>query len=170
MLSLVFKSKLKKLNPDLFVDDTQARVVNGEWKASMLCCNKFKRAKEMLPSEYAQLGDDARKWLQAKDGGWLPEYICGVPVGYVPEYDVFDENGRPLARGWRSICMVLATRGYTTLEKARRVFSSSLGERAYDRMTLDEKSEAARVKKQSARELLTSLNGASRSEIKNRIL
>jgi hypothetical protein len=64
--------------------------------------------------------------VQRKEG--LPlEVGCWVKQGWMPEYTVmgFDDHGVPLAekyRGWRTAILQLILKGFTTEEKAHRVF------------------------------------------------
>jgi hypothetical protein len=105
----------------------------------------------------------------AHDAGWMPEYVCGVPASWVPEHDVFDpKTGKQLARGWRSIVLLLVRRGFTTIDRARKVFAPSLGESAYDRLTIEEKSLLV-CKPESAVDKARSLQGLSYAELKARL-
>jgi hypothetical protein len=125
MYSFEFKSKLKRANPDLFVNEDSARAVPGsEWNVVALCSHKAKRSDRTSRSDLQYLASDARNYLEAYEMGSTAQFICGVPQGWVPEYDLVDGRGRILARGWRSIVKHLIKSGYTTPEKARRAFGS----------------------------------------------
>lgn len=156
MYSFDLKSKLKRLNPNLFIDDSAKSHVYGDFYVSALNLNRFKRSDAATTSEYNSLTKEAREWLQDYDKGLLPEHVCSVPTGWIPEYDIFafdkeKKTSRYVARGWRTVLIILAQKGIVTLDKARRVFDRpGLGVDTYDRLTRDEKEAWAAGVKESA--------------------
>jgi hypothetical protein len=127
MYSFDFKSKLQRLNRDLFINEDRARdIVGTEWKTVALCSKRPKRSdKATSRSDLNYLDKSGREYLEALDSGSVAHFICGVPQGWLPERDITDDRGRILARGWRSVVKHLIKSGYTTPERARRVFGSS---------------------------------------------
>lgn len=154
MQSFIFKTKLAKLNHLLFVDDSAKSRVSDEWSVVGLFLRNNERAKSRT-FDYASLDGKTREYMKAYDEGNLYEHIGSVPHGYVPENDLFDINtGRLLARGWRSIVLRLVEKRLCTIDKARSVFSRSLGESDYDRLNSDQKRRLAGWEPYSAREEL----------------
>lgn len=90
--------------------------------------------------ERLHLHGEARTYVDAKESGHRSEFVCGVPVGWVPEHDIFSPSGKVLARGWRHIVKTLVAKRLTTLDRARSAFGdSSLGEQRYDHMSFEER-------------------------------
>jgi hypothetical protein len=82
--------------------------------------------------------------MEMKENGQAGEYLCGVSE-WTPEWDRFNvETGALMMRGWRSLVLHLVRKGVCSLERARKVFSSSLGESDYDRWSFDQKLAKAR--------------------------
>lgn len=141
----VFKEKLKQLNPLLVVDSENASVVLDMkqnptgWSTAQMYVNHGKRQEEMPHHLKTNLDLDAQKFLDAKEAGELFEFVCGVPIEDVPEYNIFSNRKRILARGWRNILRILIKRNLVSLAKARKVFNcSSLCESDYDNLSEDE--------------------------------
>lgn len=67
-----------------------------------------------------------------KRDGNAPEFVCGVQLGYMPEFSVmrFDSHGVPTRekyRGWRTVLLRLIIGGFITEESAERVFGEASG-------------------------------------------
>lgn len=82
--------------------------------------------------------------MEMKESGQAGEFLCGVSE-WTPEYDRFNpETGTLMMRGWRSLAMFLVRKGVCTLDRAKHVFGSSLGETDYDRLSFEQKLSLAR--------------------------
>jgi len=103
-----------------------------------------KRQSPTLGTEH--LHSSQAKYLEGLESGQLDTFICGIPAGEVPEYEVFDfEQTRILMTGWRSIIMALVKQKLVDLDKARNLFNcQSLGESDYDKMDFFKKFEFAK--------------------------
>lgn len=124
MLFCDFHAKLKRLNPDLWID----------------CNNEVKPYHKDFPVAGLYLGKGPHK------------YLMGVPHNHVPEYSYFgvdrnkltpeeaaeiDRTGfappgveeRMLWRGWKAIVNNLVVRGIVDRKKAEKVFQFSIEER-----------------------------------------
>jgi hypothetical protein len=125
LYSFEFKSKLRRLNPRLYVDDTRGARIAGEWNA---CTIRLRR--DERPEVIGRTSEE-RQVLESDT------VLSGVPASWVPEYDLFDasdrETPRLLAKGWRTIVLHLVRARYCTLDRARKVFGASLGESDWDR-------------------------------------
>lgn len=141
MLGFVFKSKLSRLNPDLYVDDSSRRQVSGDWWTAGLYSRRVRRSSLFRGTDRHYLDAEGQRYAEACETGQIADFILGVPQGYVPEYDVYcQESGRLLARGWRSILLALVDKRLVSLDRARRVFGcASLGETPYDRANFAQK-------------------------------
>lgn len=132
MYSYIFKSKLKQLNPHLYVREDAQIARNKEHSATGIYTKNVHR--ENTKSDYNYLNADAAQWLEAKETGNTDTFITACPSGWIPEYDTFDiESGRVLAKGWRTIVLHLVKEKHCSLERAQRIFTSSLGEHTWDR-------------------------------------
>jgi hypothetical protein len=120
------------LNSNLFVDDSRRTMVDADHAAASLCSYVGKRKKKL--GDYNHVTADLRQKLEAEDAGLTHEFICGVPLSWVPEHDEYSpQTGKLLARGWRSILLLLVKKGFASLDKARRVFATpGLGSDEYD--------------------------------------
>jgi hypothetical protein len=145
LISLVFKEKLAKLNKNLYVDDRARRQIRpgtDHYGSGLYCRNAVRTANDTSAAKLNYLDKASRTYIEDSQNGLLPDFLCGIPTGYIPEYDDIDiESGKLLARGWRSILMFLATkRRLISLDKARRVFAcGSLGEQTYDHKNFEQK-------------------------------
>ena len=152
MLAFNFAQKLKKLNKDIYIDTSYKRALTSK----RFACGLFLRKKQGSKSvNYTNAPSfEAREWLQAGDDGHLDQHIGSVPTEYVPEHDEFDVEGRLIARGWRSIVSGLIKKGIVPREKARNLFSRSLGETDYDRASNTKRKEWAGIDTRDARQIL----------------
>lgn len=145
MLTFDFSNKLQRLNPRLYIDQAHVRLVSKDnWGTSIyLKSNSRKTNHAGHGINYVDAA--TRNYLTAQYEGSIDELVSGCPTPYVPEYDIFDlATGQLIVKGWRSIVMFLVNKRICTLEKARKVFSSSLGEQPYDRWTFETKLAKAR--------------------------
>lgn len=144
MYSFEFKSKLRLLNDSLYVDDSKRTPIAEGFFSTALCIRKGKRAKH-VNYNYAH-NKESREYLHATNSGMVDDFLGGVPLGWIPEFDMFDlETGKLLARGWRTTLLMLARKKHISLDKARRVFQcNGLGLDHYDFLTLDTKVRWAR--------------------------
>lgn len=127
-----FKHKLRRLDARLYVDDTRGGNVTDEWKSCAILArvSGSSRVQGRTVEERAALESDP--------------ILSGVPANWVPEHDLYcltadpktgDKRATLVAKGWRNIVLYLVKQGYGSIERARRLFSSSLGEYTYDKMT-----------------------------------
>lgn len=132
-----FISKLKRLNRDLYLGD-EGREVFG-YPAVGLYRRRNRREDFGLLAGNATKDD--KNLLQDLQSGARDEYLCGIPVGWVPDLPLFDRQSRKLAApSWRDILLKLSRKGVIDLYRARRVFNDgSLGERDFDRLDFDSK-------------------------------
>lgn len=140
MYLFVFREKLSQLNPLLYVDTDKATQVNEEWRVAAIRLRKGRASAER--TSVVGLQADAARFLSDSESGNIDEVVGGVPLEWVPEYDLLDpkaERPRLLAKGWRSIVQALVKRGLCSVERARQVFSRSLGETDYDRSSLEQR-------------------------------
>lgn len=133
-----FKFLLKKLNPRIFVDENhRVFTTNKELGSSGI----YLRGKKYDHIDSSVLDGDARKSADAyNDSNDI--YIGWVTHGIVPEGDIFDENGRIIARGWRTTIKSLCQKGYIDEKKAKKVFSWNPSD--YDMMNYEQKLEFER--------------------------
>lgn len=145
MYSFEFKAKLKRLNGSLYVAEDRRSHVLGDYWSAPLRLSFGKQRDKLTSGDYAQIGGQEERYIRDLDAGLVPEFMCSVPVGWVPEYDVigFDKSKHRhvvLARGWRSILMNLVEKKAVSLDRARVVFDcSDLGQKAYDKLDLGQK-------------------------------
>lgn len=140
-----FIAKLQKLNPNLYANLDRKVEVSAGWTSTALCLKKVKRKTSIAATGLNYVTGDQRNYLQAGMDGHIDEYLGGIPLGWVPEYDVIDpDEGKVLARGWRTIVYDLVKKGHAKLDKARSLFSASLGESDYDRLSYEAKRRLAR--------------------------
>lgn len=134
MFQFDFIHKLRKCN-SLFYIGAHATIINEAHSAASLMLRRSKRDIQKVNLNYA---GQAAEYLQASQAGQVDEFICGVPVGELPEYDVFDNTtGRLLARGWRSTLCILAKKRVVSLDTARRVFNhGGIGLDEYDKLDM----------------------------------
>lgn len=134
-----FQHKLKKLNPSLFVNDSNANARDGEWKVLGLYLRRTAQSERFTEFQKVMLDGDARRYIDAQESGHAAEHVCSVPANWVPERDIFGADGKLLAKGWRTIVMNLIARRIVNRERATAVFGTSLGETAYDRMSFEDR-------------------------------
>lgn len=161
-----FKSKLRRLNDQLYVDDTRARVVDGEYGACGIYIRRRRAAEGISAAGLNYVDKHARDLLT----GEIDEFVMACSTQWVPEYDTFDlKTGKVLARGWRAMVMALVKRKFTTIERARRVFNcSGLGTTEYDHAEYESRLAIAReragyvdAEAQALRKLRDSIKGLS---------
>jgi hypothetical protein len=117
-----FASKLRKCNPRLYIRGSGIYLEHTRRKIST--ANLSFATEEQRKA----LSDDR------------DQFICGVVVPFVPEYDLFPQNSLLRALpGWRSILIRLVQRNLVPLSRARKHFSASLGEADYDWLSYEEK-------------------------------
>ena len=131
MYGFVFKSKLKKLNPDLYVDDLGREDSNAD--NAQLRLREYKHSKK---SNYHYAGEAEEK-LRALESGHDDTYVTAVARDWVPEYDHFSPEGKLWRKGYRTILHFLAKKKLISLEKAYRVFG--FGPSFYEHMSFEEK-------------------------------
>lgn len=134
-----FSAKLKRLNPSLFIGVNSQNRVDKDHSVMGLWLHAGQRYSRSSGLE--QLDSDARRYMEDGESGAKPEFICGVPAGWVPEYDEYNvKDKRRLARGWRSVLVILTQKKLINIETARRVFSCpGLGTDEYDRIDFEER-------------------------------
>lgn len=131
----LFKKKLTELNPNLYIDENhQVTALNPRGTSGIYIKGRVDNEKiddSVLTGEEAKL---ARRYNEFQD-----TYVGWVTHVYVLESDEFDEKGRFIGPGWRSIIKRLIKQGHTTSEKAKEVFGWTKS--FYDDLNLDEKRE-----------------------------
>ncbi len=131
----VFKNKLSELNPNFYIDlEHRVTILNPRGTSGIYLRGTPYAEKlddSVLSGEEAKL---ARRYNESPD-----IYIGWVTHGYITEGDEFDERGRLIGPGWRSIIKRLIKQGHATAEKAHEVFGWVMSD--YDRMSLDQKKE-----------------------------
>lgn len=138
MYSYIFKEKLRRLNNNLYLKEDNAVARTNEVRAAGIYTRVTRRTDQK--SNYHQLDADAQKWLSASESGHTDKFITGCPTGWIPEHDVIDiETGRILQKGWRTVVLYLVKERLCSLDKAKQVFSSSLGESDWDKWGYDKR-------------------------------
>jgi len=131
MLFCDFYSKIKKLNPDLWVDDKHE--VKWHCKDIPLGGLYYNDVfvigvpKQMVP-EYSILGVNATKLRYA---GYFPADFDNTTgqwydQDFIDTIDETDLEYRVLARGYRSILAALVRKGLVNREKAERLFNITI--------------------------------------------
>jgi len=135
------QAKLKKLNPGLYVKTDRRVEIKPGIFSSAIALRNFKRTPHSLTKAALNYADQTQRVrLEDANAGHLEAYMGGASLDWTPEYDEIDlETGAIIRRGWRSIALDLVKKGACSLEQARKVFGSSLGEYAYDRLASHEK-------------------------------
>lgn len=128
-----FLTKLRRLNSRLYVGERGAVAMSGEWHALGLYERRVSNRHQTSARLLSEANDVDRKYLGDRESGATDDFVCGIPAGWVPEGDVFDEQGKLLARGWRSIVCFLVKSNRTTWDKARKHFGAGIGTSTYDK-------------------------------------
>lgn len=132
--------KLKRLNSSLVIlTDNQVRV--GSSVPSYPLVLMFGKRTTFDSAGKHYMDAETQKFIEMKENGQRGEYVCGVSE-YTPEYDCFElVAGSPgiKMRGWRSLVKLLVSKKICSLDRAKQVFSSSIGEYDYDKWTYEEK-------------------------------
>ena len=140
------QTKLKKINPNLVVF-TDKGIALGEIRSYPLVLMFGKRHRGFSALGKHYMDANTQKYMEMKENGQNGEYICGVSA-WTPEFDMLNERGEVVARGYRSLGKLLAEKGIASWDKIRKVFrASDLGRTDYDRATYEQKLEWARKEK-----------------------
>ncbi len=132
MSSIAFEEKLKKLNINLYIDKEHITYATNNKLGSSGIYLKFKKR------DYINVyGLDWQDRIAAEKNNNTDDYITWVTKHIVYESDQFDDNGKCVALGWRSILKNLIKQRVTTPEKCRKVFGWE--ESDYDRLSFEEK-------------------------------
>jgi hypothetical protein len=144
MFTFDLSAKLTRLNPRLFISSNNASRV-GEFLVGGIYDRKATREKSLSDVEKHYTGE-ASQHMEDAASGHLANFLCGVPIGFVPEHDIFDlKTGALQARGWRTIVKTLVSKGVIDLNKSRKVFGRpGLGTDQYDRLSFDDRLKWAR--------------------------
>lgn len=128
----LFKQKLRALNPRLYVDEKhQVTQLNKIGTSGIYL--KDQRS-EKIDSEW--LDGDSRRIAEAYNS--TPDlYVGWTTHQYIPEGDKFDDNGKLIARGWRTTLKMLWQAGHIDIKKAGKVFNWYLSD--YDRMNYNQR-------------------------------
>jgi len=128
-----FEEKIKKLNPKIYIDKAhRVFTVNKELGTSGIYLKDFNSFNE---STFGLSGED--KLIVEKMNAEQDEMIGWTTHDIVYEADQFDESGKIIATGWRSILKRFVKSGYVDADKARQVFGWE--ESDYDRLTYEQK-------------------------------
>lgn len=132
MTSIAFEEKLKKVNPALYIDkDNVTFETNKELGSSGIYCKGLNREKINL------FGLDWQDRRAAEKYNDTDEYITWATKHVVYEYDQFDEQGKCIGLGWRTIVKNLIKSKVADYKKCRKVFGWE--ESDYDRLSYEEK-------------------------------
>lgn len=138
-----FHSKLRQLNPTLYVMTDNKKQVKGDWWTTGIYQKQGERIKKRISKGNLHYGNKfgGGDYLRKVYSGEIDSFIMGCPVGWVPEYTVFDlSQFEILAMGWRPILIRLAEKRLISVEKARKVFNCpSLGLSDYDLISTEDK-------------------------------
>lgn len=136
-----FQSKLRKLDPNLYVRTDDVRVLENGLKHAGVYYKQKKQAVKSNKVDRLHASSEQQKYLNALEKGELDFYVCGICIDILPEYDIINTNyGRIVSLGWRTVLLRLVEHKITTLEKARKVFNcSSLGESDFDKANFHQK-------------------------------
>lgn len=143
----IFEEKLKKLNPKLYIQkEKKIFSVNKEHGSTGIYLKDVRRE---------QIEDDSIGYIKNKAGDYIKvdnmtneiekhnaepdSYVGWVTYDFVPEGEKFDQNGKLIAIGWRTIVKRLVHKGITTEKLAKNIFGWS--ESAYDRLSYDQRRE-----------------------------
>ncbi len=139
-----FKDRLKRLNPQILIDEENATKLQGLRHAGIYL-KAVKQAGLSLDTKGRGHGR-VEKYYAALESGELNKFLCGVCLEWLPEYDIFNAEYTKIAvPGWRTILMQLIQKKVIDRDKARKVFSCpSLGEADYDRMSFFAKMQFAK--------------------------
>lgn len=143
-------SKLKRLNRDLYLGDA-GREVFG-WPAVGLYRRRNRREDFGLLATNTSKDDE--KLVTELQSGVRDEYLCGIPVGWIPDLPAFDPGTRKLAApSWREILLKLSRKGVIDLYRARQIFNAgSLGESDFDRLSFDAKRDLLQPKEDALKQ------------------
>lgn len=139
MNALEFETKLKKLNPRLYLGRTLNTTFNPELLSTGIYCRDYNPSERVdlntLDYESLEESSSVRRMNESPDG-----YFSWCTWKHVPEGNQYTPQGKLLARGWREILLKLASCNLISLHKARRVFNDrSLGESSYDKLNHQQK-------------------------------
>lgn len=147
MLLFDFQSKLRKLDPRLYVKTDKCVVRENSLKHTGLYYKAERRTQMNVDSDsYGQVSPEHVKYLQALERGELDAFICGICLDIIPEYDIFNlEYTRLAIPGWRTIALRIVEAKAAKLDQVRKAFEcSSLGETDYDKKSFFQKLEFAK--------------------------
>lgn len=135
----VFQRKLRELHPDIFIDmEHVTYATNKEFGSSGIYLGNTRRETISEIGAHESIIDEVKAWNNATS-----DYLAWVAhAPYVPEGDKFDDNGKHIFMGWRTIVKRLVEKGVTTREKANRVFGWQ--ESSYDRYNYEQRMEHER--------------------------
>ena len=131
-----FREKLSRLNRDIYIHKNATFALNKEWGTSGIYLKNRRREKlkNIGVLEGAEL-ESARKH-NADDS----QYIGWTARKWVPEGNKYDEEGRLIAPGWRSILIKMIKQGLIQRDKAEKIFGATLFS-TYDLMSNKKKRE-----------------------------
>lgn len=132
MTALCFEEKLKKVNPNLYIDKEHITYATNPELGSSGIYLKNRRRDYINPTglEY-----DYKKAVETHNAA--DDYITWVTKHIVFESDQFTEEGKRVALGWRTIVKKLVKDNLITSKKAKAIFGWE--ESDYDRLTFEEK-------------------------------
>lgn len=133
-----FQSKLKKLNPRLYVNTKEVRHIEGDWRSTGIYLRSA-GGRKGRSTGLGEVSNAAQSLLKDTMAGHVDKYIGPVSAGYVPEYEQykFDKwgEGKILAIGWRTTVLNLIRKGLVDADRAKKVFNCrGLGESSYDKL------------------------------------
>ena len=133
----VFKQNLRSLNQLLYVDMNHRVFTQNPLGTSGI----YIRSHFDDPIDVSVLSGDERRIGEAYNAS-PDRYLTWVTHQSVPEGDKYDENGKPTAKGWRSIVRGLVKQRHVRERKAQKVFGWYLSD--YDLMEYPQKLEFER--------------------------
>lgn len=142
------KNKLQQIDGRLYVKDDAMRYARGEALSAVYLKENRRGIRSISDTALHYASAEAREHLEDVEYGFIDTFVCGIPLGEIPEYDQFDViDNRIVCAGWRTVALKLVEKKICSLEKARKVFEcSSLGEADIDKMSFCQKLELARRK------------------------
>lgn len=133
-----FRERLTRIDRRLYV--ATDRAVPGP-EGDLIAPIMLRRNKRDKVENLNGIDGAAARFMHDSTTGNKDEHIGSVSLSEVPEGDLFNEKGREIKRGWRTIARNLIKRG---MEKRRvwAAFGRGIGESDYDRQSFEQRARA----------------------------
>jgi hypothetical protein len=139
MTGYELETKLKKLNPLLYLGRTEVDYFNGELGSTGIYLKRRSIDAQKIANEADHTNFIKKDCITAGAMRNLrdnDEYLGMTTLRHIPEGNQYLPDQSLWAKGWREIVLAIVKRGHCTLERARRVFECpSLGQSDWDRMS-----------------------------------